>query len=80
MTKLVKNDESADNQCYDMEKKQVKFFILSLDVPSHPLFKEQQELSTLPQVSLMSLLKKYDGITLKEETVRAADGTETTLK
>ena len=29
----------------------------------------------------MSLLKKYDGVTLKEETVRkGADGTETTVK
>ena len=63
-----------------MEKKTVKFFFLSLDVPNHPLFKEQQELSTLPQVSLMSLLKKYDGTTLKEETVRRADGSETTVK
>lgn len=63
-----------------MEKKTVKFFFLSLDVPNHPLFKEQQELSTLPQVSLMSLLKKYDGTTLKEETIRRPDGSETTLK
>ena len=28
----------------------------------------------------MSLLKKYDGVTLKEETVRKADGSEITVK
>jgi len=28
----------------------------------------------------MSLLKKYDGVTLKEETVKKADGTEMTVK
>ena len=58
----------------------MKFFFLSLDVPNHPLFKAQQELSTLPQVSLMSLLKKYDGVTHKEETCKKADGSEFTVK
>ena len=28
----------------------------------------------------MSLLKKYDGVTFKEETVRKPDGTETIIK
>lgn len=80
VTRLVKQGGIAADECYDMEKKVHKFFFLSLDVPNHPLFKEQQELSTLPQVSLMTLLKKYDGVTLKEETLRKPDGTETTVK
>ena len=67
---MAKNDTGSREECYDMDKKTVKFFFLSLDLPNHPLFKAQQELSTLPQVSLMSLLKKFDGVTLKEETVR----------
>ena len=46
VTRLEKG--SQGEECYDMDKKTVKFFFLSLDVPSHPLFKEQQELSTLP--------------------------------
>ena len=41
VTKLLKAEESKEDQCYDMEKKSVKFFFLSLDVPNHPLFKEQ---------------------------------------
>ena len=28
----------------------------------------------------MSLLKKYDGVTLREETLRKSDGTEYTVK
>ena len=47
VTRLTKSPNAADD-CYDMEKKDTKFFFLSLDLPSHPLFKEQQELSTLP--------------------------------
>ena len=78
VTKLAR--QNAGDECYDMDSKIVKFFFLSLDLPSHPLFKEQQELSTLPQVALTQLLKKYDGSTLKEETIRDSNGNETTQK
>ena len=33
--------KSAAEEVYDMATKSVKFFFLSLDLPSHPLFKEQ---------------------------------------
>ena len=54
ITTLVKDKESeaaANNQkpqSYSMENKTVKFFFLALDLPNIPLFKEQQELGTLP--------------------------------
>ena len=41
VTRLTKSAGAAVDDCYDMEKKDVKFFFLSLDLPSHPLFKEQ---------------------------------------
>jgi U4/U6.U5 tri-snRNP-associated protein 2 len=47
----------------------VKFYFLTLDLPSLPLFKEQQELGTLPQIALKSLLKKYSGQTFSDESL-----------
>ena len=77
---MARNNPDDERECYNMDTRAVKFFFLSLDLPNHPLFKEQQELSTLPQVALTQLLKKYDGSTLKEETVKDASGNETTQK
>ena len=52
---LIKDKETEAGQqlyqkpaSYSMEKKTVKFFFLTLDLPNVPLFKEQQELGTLP--------------------------------
>lgn len=42
------------------------FMFLSLDLPPTPLFKSEDEQYTIPQVSLTSLLSKYDGNTEKE--------------
>ena len=71
LTKDKEDETSAQfNQkpaSYSMDKKSVKFFFLTLDLPNVPLFKEQQELGTLPQINLLTLMKKYDGITLSEE-------------
>jgi len=39
VTTMAKQSTAAE--CYDMDTKAVKFFFLSLDLPSHPLFKEQ---------------------------------------
>jgi hypothetical protein len=39
-----------------------------LDIPPAPLFKDEQERNLIPQVSLFTLLSKYDG---KTETVRS---------
>ena len=80
VTKMVKQNSSASDECYDMDKKTVKFFFLSLDVPSHPLFKEQQELSTLPTVPLTQLLKKYDGHSVTETTEKQSNGAELGVK
>ena len=38
VTRLERKGQAAE--CYDMETKTLKFFFLSLDLPSHPLFKE----------------------------------------
>ena len=62
-----------------MENKAVKFFFLTLELPNIPLFKEQQELGTLPQTNLLSLMKKYNGITQTEEVVKIG-GADTTVK
>ncbi len=37
--------------------------MLSVDVPSRALFKEEQQKNIIPQIPLLELLKKYDGIT-----------------
>ena len=62
-----------------MEKKSIKFFFLTLDLPNVPLFKEEQELGTLPQINLLTLMKKYNGMTQTEETI-SKDGVEVSVK
>jgi len=39
------------------------FLILSVDVPTRALFKEEQQKNIIPQVPLLELLLKYDGQT-----------------
>jgi len=46
-----------------------KFYMLSLDLPTVPLFKEQTELASLPQIGLSELLKRYDGKTRTEKVL-----------
>jgi hypothetical protein len=53
--------KGIDDECFVMNTKQVKFYSLQLDMPTMPLFKEQQELGTLPQIGLKELLAKYSG-------------------
>jgi hypothetical protein len=40
--------KQGTNDCMQMENRRSKFMILTLDLPNLPLFKEQQELGTLP--------------------------------
>ena len=85
MTLMKDKEEETNAQfnqkpaSYSMDKKSVKFFFLTLDLPNVPLFKEQQELGTLPQINLLTLMKKYDGITLSEE-VQSKDGVDVSVK
>ncbi len=46
-----------------------------MELPNVPLFKEQNELSSLPQIALNELLKRYDGKTTTEK-VEVKDGIE----
>ena len=47
-----------------------------MDLPSEPLFKEQTELASLPQIALTELLKKYNGVTSCELTTKDKDDNE----
>lgn len=46
--------------------KQIPFLFLALDLPPAPLFLEGNDNNNIPQVSLLELLKKYDGNTIQE--------------
>ena len=59
-----------------MENRRSKFMMLTLDLPNLPLFKEQQELGTLPQLPISDLLIKYDGQTFFDQP----DGSKRKIK
>jgi len=48
-----------------------KFIYLSLDLPTSPLFKDNQDTDFIPQVPLFDLLKKFDGVTT--ETLKTGE-------
>lgn len=50
-----------------------------MELPNVPLFKEQNELSSLPQIALNELLKRYDGKTISEK-IQVIDGVENVEK
>lgn len=52
---------------YQMTEECKKFVFLSLDVPDMPIFKDDSEKLTIPQIPLQMLLKKFDGKTFVEE-------------
>jgi len=52
-----------------MSVNRTNFFFLTLDLPPTPLYKDAQNQNIIPQVSLYSLLKKFDGRTYTEEPV-----------
>ncbi|RFU36068.1 hypothetical protein B7463_g218, partial [Scytalidium lignicola] len=43
-----------------------RFMMLTLDLPSTPLFQDELERNIIPQVSLTTILSKYDGIKSQE--------------
>ena len=45
---------------YKYENKIIDFYYLSLDLPKEPLFKDQNNKVSIPQVSIYSLLEKYN--------------------
>jgi hypothetical protein len=69
-TTLSKDAHQKDNQQFQMENKNSGFFFLSLDLPHLSVFKEQQELGTLPQVPIQTLLKKYSGQQFSDESLK----------
>jgi len=52
---------------YEMAEDTKKFLFLSLDLPPMPIFKDSSEKLTIPQISLLALLKKFDGKSFVEE-------------
>ena len=61
-----KSQRGIDAQ-YMMTEETKKFLFLSLDVPPMPLFKDDSEKLTIPQIPLQVLLKKFDGKSFVEE-------------
>lgn len=43
-----------------------RFMMLTLDLPSAPLFQDEMEKNIIPQVTLTSILSKYDGLRAQE--------------
>lgn len=50
----------------EIETKITPFMFLSLELPISPLFQNNSEKNSIPQIPLSSLLKKYDGVTTHE--------------
>lgn len=52
---------------FDMDReiktRTIPFLFLSLDLPPPPLFQDELEKNIIPQVSIETLLSKYDGVT-----------------
>jgi U4/U6.U5 tri-snRNP-associated protein 2 len=47
------------------------FLFLAVDLPPPPLFQDTVEKNIIPQVSIHSVLAKYDGITTQVSLTRA---------
>ncbi|KAL1874758.1 hypothetical protein VTK73DRAFT_235 [Phialemonium thermophilum] len=43
-----------------------RFLLLTLDLPPPPLFQDEQERNIIPQVPLITILAKYNGVTAQE--------------
>ena len=59
--------EANSRKVFDSGKeingKKMPFLYLSLDLPPAPLFQDELEKNIIPQVSIQTLLAKYDGET-----------------
>lgn len=50
----------------DKTPRVVPYVTLALDLPRNPLYKDEREKNAIPQVPLLSLLRKYDGSTVHD--------------
>ncbi|ODQ64793.1 cysteine proteinase [Nadsonia fulvescens var. elongata DSM 6958] len=60
------DDKLIFNTSEEVQKSQVPFLFLSLDLPPAPLFRDAIDANNMLQVPLVSLLAKYDGSTTQE--------------
>ena len=56
--------QNSDEFAEHMEEK--PFLYLSVDLPPPPLFRDELKESIIPQVPLMQILGKFDGVTEQE--------------
>lgn len=69
MTEKLSDKKAAVSAAADnagLEESSTNFLFLSLDLPQAPLYKDAQNHLVIPQVSLFSLLEKFDGETSQE--------------
>ena len=69
MTEKLSDKKAAVSAAADnagLEESSANFLFLSLDLPQAPLYKDAQNHLVIPQVSLFSLLEKFDGETSQE--------------
>ena len=69
MTEKLSDKKAAVSAAADnagLEEASAPFLFLSLDLPQAPLYKDAQNHLVIPQVSLFSLLEKFDGETSQE--------------
>lgn len=59
-----------DGLHYRVDRKTQKFYFLTLELPKTPLFKDSTEKINIPQISLFTLFKKYDGNTFTEDPIK----------
>lgn len=62
------NDRLRFEESGRVEVETPRFLLLALDLPSAPLFKDESDKNDIPQVSLTSLLSKYDGLRTAEQS------------
>ncbi|GLT26675.1 hypothetical protein SLA2020_017220 [Shorea laevis] len=57
-------ESGTENNNVVIETYRMPFFMLGLDLPEPPLFKDVMEKNIIPQVPLFNILKKFDGETI----------------
>jgi len=60
------NDRLRFEEAADVSVETVKYLMLTLDLPAAPLFQDELERNIIPQVPLVNILEKYDGIRTQE--------------
>ena len=64
--RAMRSNAATDVQ-FEMSEHEHGFYMLTLDIPPTPLFKDKSEKVTIPQLPLGALLKKIDGKSFSEE-------------